>query len=613
MRAKFHLIQVSGVLLLGTSASAATPFSFVSVATAASPELKPQESSKPSLAAQLRWGRLDPNSETTALVDALHRLFEQESNKPNFAKRELISLLEQALPRRLSQLFPFRPVHKIPEPFFFENFGRWGFLVGELNLRVPPILSGTGTADWIELRSPEPVPTARELTPPTSIVQGLRALSTQNPWSGEIFSTAWSQPFEIAAAMVEYGGLKCWNKALPKKQYENLGEPAQHTRCGGPLKSLTQEAGLPKQLPKKLGSGQPAAPASVAQSPAPLSCLPMGELNTQSLELMGDDKAGHCLLWRNSRDERFQHRATNSKLICLNARHKSFQKTRFNAVVAVLPSSQPDTVHILESDDGLLSAHRLSFATLTATKENVTVPSGQNLRSTAFPRQRTGLYACQQAGNSTPQPFNSLDVSNVKMDWVYIDEAIYSGLRAPRAETDVAWRMRESNDGQVEVERLSWSQLQYDHPSITSERPFACITGREVDAKCGLRVLQTAMQLSEEWLSGEFDRNNVPPAIQLATTLLIGQSLEKLLIQLPDWSLRSETAELLNVYSQKARQLVETKIAGPGTLNLLRYAKPFPQPQRYVDLPPDSQDYLDIKKLLSSSADFWALLKQKSL
>jgi hypothetical protein len=577
--------------------------------SAASEDIKTTNKFSP----QLRWGRVGNDSYASEVVSSLGKLFETHSERINFSKSELPNLLEQAIPRTIGRLFPFRRSHKIPENFFFENFGRAGFLVGELDPKVPPILSATDTADWVELRSPGRVETAREFTPPLPLGAGLRGLGTQKPWSTEIFSSTWNLHFDNAAAIVEYGGLKCWNKAQPKKPFASLGEPSQYTKCSSPLKSVAQEVVLPKQLPRKIGSAAAAAAAAVNPPSAPPNCFPMGTLQTQSLELLGDEKAGHCLLWRGSQDERFLQKALSSRLICLNARHKSFQKTRFNSVVAILPSSWTDSVHVIESDDGLVTAHRLSLATLSVTKEEISVPTGQNLRSSAFPRQRTGLYACQQNAIAAAPSNTNLEVSAAAIDWIYIDSAVYEGLRPTRPETDIAWRLRDSKNGGVEVERLSWPQLQYDHPSITNERPYACVAARHIDARCGLRVLQTAMQLSEEWLNRDFDKSDVPAATQLAAVMIVAQSLEKLVTALPDWSLRGETEALLEVYTLKAKQLLENKSLASSGIKAEKAERVTPRPKRYLDLPASSPDYIAIKNLLSSSADFWALLKQKSL
>lgn len=588
--------------------------SVYAAASKSKPEQKQEPLPRPELTPQLRWARPDNQNESADTVQALKGLFENHGHKLNFAKRDLTNLLEQSMPRKLGSLFPFRRVHKVPEQLFFENFGSKGFLVGEVNPRVPPILSGTDTAEWLELYSRETLPRAREFTPPLPVLQGLKGLGTQAPWAPEIFSTSWAQQFEAAGSIIEHGGLRCLNKSSGKKSYPNLAEPAAHFRCGTPIKILSAETALPKQLPRKIGSAAAAAAAAVNPPAAPPACVAMGRQASQSLELLGDEKSGHCLLWRSSRDERFYQKAMSSKLICLNARHKSFQRTRFNSVVAVLPSERQDVIHILESEDDMLTSYRLSLATLSVAKEEISVPSGQNLRAAAFPAQKTGLYACQQA---TTQTENSLFATPESLaagtDWIYVDNAVYSGLRPTRPETDTAWRIRESRDGVLEAERLSWSQLQYDHPSVTNDRPFACVVAREIDARCGIRVLQSAMQLSEEWLNGDFDRNDVTPAVQLATTLLIGQSLEKVMIALPDWSLRGETLQLLGVYSQKIRQLLDNKALERSGIALSRDAGAFPAAQKYLDIPSDSPDYIAVKKLLSSSVDFWALLNQKSL
>jgi len=602
-----------------TVLSASVGLSFISTGkasgnTASDKPTQHLESPTPRLLTpQLRWGRAEPKSNSAEILSALNDVFEKQSGKLNFAKRDLTNLLEDAMPRKLGRLFPFRRPHSVPENLIFENFGQMGFLIGETDPLVPPILTGTDTAEWVELRGPETISMAREFTPPLPITRGLRSLGLQRPWVSDIFSTTWYPFFEMATGILENGGLRCWNKTQIKKTLANLPEPGGHFRCSVPLKDLTQEAALPKQLPNRIG-----AQASVASSPSnppstPPVCTPMGRLNRQSLELVGDDKSGHCLLWRNLLDERFLQKSTTSKLICLNARHKSFQKTRFNAVVAVLPSSRADTVRVLESEDGLLSSYRLSLATLSVSKEEINVPSGQNLRSASFPRQLTGLYACRQSPVSALKTQPTSEFSVPETDWIYVDDVIYSGLRPTRPETDTAWRIRESASGSLEMERLSWSQLQYDHPSITNERPFACVAGREIDARCGLRVLQTAMQLSEEWLNGDFDKNEVAPAVQLATSLLLAQSLEKVGSSLPDWSLRTETDELLKVFNEKIKQLVEDKTLIRLGIKVERSTLSTPQANRYLDLSTDSPDYNALKKLLSSSTDFWAQLRQKSL
>jgi hypothetical protein len=160
---------------------------------------------------------------------------------------------------------------------------------------------------------------------------------------------------------------------------------------------------------------------------------------------------------------------------------------------------------------------------------------------------------------------------------------------------------------------LSWAQLQYDHPSITSERTFACVTSRKIDSKCGVRVLQTALQLSEEFLSGEFERSDASVHVQITTALLLAQSLAKVADELPDWALREENESLLAFFEKKAAALAtHTAFAGsPPNLDVKRKATA--PVRRYLDIPRDSQDYLAIKKSLTSAGDFWALLKQKPL
>jgi hypothetical protein len=613
-------MRPSTVFIIGTLAVAATAALSGAAQVSTSADTKqlsaqqvPESPAGSVISAQLRWGRAAAEANSPEVLDALTPLFEQKSQRLNFAKRDLLSLLEEAMPRKLGRIFPFRRPHPFADNLVFENFGHRGFLIGEIDQRVPPILSGTETAEWLELRGPSPLVTAREFSPALHPIQGMRALGLQKPWATEIFSTAWVPFFDAASAVVENGGLRCWNKNLPQKTISNLAEPASHFRCSTPMSLRTQEAALPKQLPNKIGARAAAQAAALnPPSPAP-ACIPMGRLQLQSLELFGDDKAAHCVLWRNSLDERFIQKEMTSELICLNARHKSFQKTRFNSVVAVIPSSKADVIHIIESEDGLLTSHRMNMATLTATKEEITVPTGQNLRNASFPKQRTGLFACKQTGLTIPASAAAFEGPSADADWLYIDDAIYGGLRPNRSETDIAWRIRESAGGQPEVERLSWSQLQYDHPSITNERPFACVAAREVDSRCGLRVLQTAMQLSEEWLNGDFEKHQISPAIQLVISMVVGQSLEKVIRALPDWSLRAESEELFKIYAEKAMQLSRDKTSVRLGIKLDQPSPKFPAAHRYLDVPADSQDYNAVKKLLSSSTDFWALIRHKSL
>lgn len=562
--------------------------------------------------ASLRWGRQSPDSESLEITSSLGAIFQQHTTDINFSKRGLTSLLEQGLPRQLGRLFPFRPMHQVPTQFFFENFAPIAFLVGEINKKVPPILAETDTAEWLELKSRDPIPPARELNAPLPMRQGLRTFSLQNPWSNEIFSSAWKNYFDSAASIVENGGLNCLRKFLKKNPVGTEAAPA-HFRCSTPLQALLKDNGIPKLLPGKLGPLTIPPINTVPTAAVQPTCIPMGRMNMQALELLGDEKSGHCLLWRASKDERFQQRPFSSKLICLNARHKSFQRTRFNSVVAVLPSSQTDALHVLESEDGLITAHRLSLATLSIGKVEITTNSGQSLRNAAFPQNRTGLYACQQPSATTAQPFPSTETFGTNVEWVYLDDAVYAGLRTTRPETDVAWRLKETSDSSIDVERLNWSQLSYDHPSITAERAFACSAARDIDAKCGVRVLQTALQISEEWLSGEFDRSEFPIQVQLSATLLVAQALEKTMLALPDWSLRDETETLLGFFQKKSQTLSENSTFAGNAPKIERGARSFPTARRYLDVALDSQEYLSIKKSISSAGDFWALLKQKPL
>jgi hypothetical protein len=387
-----------------------------------------------------------------------------------------------------------------------------------------------------------------------------------------------------------------------------------HFRCSAPLQTLIQEsAALPKQLPRKLNTAAAPSTGALASNTGTPSCIAMGRLNMQALELLGDEKAGHCLLWRASRDERFQQRAFSSRLVCLNSRHKSFQRTRFNSVVAVLPSSRTDSLHLIESDDGLLSSHRLSLATLTVSKNEVTTNSGQNLRNTMFPQQRTGLYLCQAPSTPSALPFPPEDVASANVEWVYIDDSIYAGVRAVRPELDVAWRLKETSETTISVERLNWSQLQYDHPSITSERPFACAVARDIDSKCGVRIVQTAMQISEEWLAGDYDRIGAPAQVQLSTALLLAQALEKTLVALPDWALREETETLFGFYREKIRTLADNRAFAGMPPRIEFGTKVIPAARRYLDVSTKAQDYLAVKNSISSAGGFWATLKQKPL
>jgi len=595
------------------AATLAVPLLFISSHLAqASSSDKKAAATPVEFSAALRWGRQSPNSDSVEITSSLGAIFQQHMSDINFSKRELTSLLEQGLPRQLGRLFPFRRMHQVPAQFFFENFAPVAFLVGEINTRVPPILAETDTAEWLELKSRDPIPPARELNPPLPIGQGLRTFSLQNPASNEIFSSAWKNYFDSAASIVENGGLNCLRKSLKKNDVGTQAAPV-HFRCSTPLHALSKDNGIPKLLPSKLGPLTTpqinTAPTSAVQP----TCLPMGRMNMQALELLGDEKAGHCLLWRASKDERFQQRPVSSKLICLNARHKSFQRTRFNSVVAVLPSSRADTLHVLESEDGLITAHRLSLATLSISKEEITTNSGQNLRNAAFPQNRTGLYACQQPSAPSAQSFPSTETLGANVEWVYLDDSVYAGLRAARPETDVAWRLKETSDSSIDVERLNWSQLSYDHPSITADRAFACSAARDIDAKCGMRVLQTALQISEEWLSGEFDRSEFPVQVQLSATLLVAQALEKTMLALPDWSLREETEALLEFFQKKSQALSENRAFAGNAPRIERSGRAFPTARRYLDIAPDSQEYLTIKNSISSAGDFWALLKQKPL
>jgi len=571
----------------------------------------------------LRWGRPAPDSRSEEITLKLAELFKTRASKSlNFSRRNLTSLLEEALPRRLGRLFPFRTTADVPPDFFFENFAPIGFLAGELNTRVPPILSETKTADWLELRSNSPIEPLRELTPHVTLQQGLRALSLQLPWTAEIFSTPWEEKFTNAAEILEAGGVQCRQMITPSNESAKAANPSAglapppHFRCSSPKGRRAPDSGIAKELPRKLGPATPGtAPISFNNQTTFPACLPAGRLQSQSLELIGDEKAGHCFLWRASLDERFHQRSLSSSLICLNSKYKSFQKTRFNNVVAVIPSVRDDQVNIIEAEDGLLTSHRLSLSTLSIKKNKISTSSGQNLRNSQFPRSRTGLYVCKSPSSTskTLAPFTSPMISASHLEWVYLDDALYSGLRQVRPETDVAWRLRELRDGVIDAEKLNWSQLKYDHPSIISEPSFGCATYRSIDSNCSIRILQTALQISEEFLKGEFDAKQIDLQTQLSVVALVGQSLDKVTRALPDWALNEESLTLLSFFSTRAealsKQLAKSGVAGVSIPPIgLKQIKP-----KYYDVNQKSQDYLALKNKIYSASDFWATLKQKPL
>lgn len=596
-----------GIVLL------AIPALLFSTTSAQNTATSQDQQKRPEFTATLRWGRSSPESESSKITTALNSLFQNQSENLNFSKRSLNSLVEQAFPRQLGRLFPFRYRHSIPDRFFFENFAPIAFLVGELNNRVSPILAETETAEWLELHSRESVKTARELNPTFPVTQGLRALALQNPPSGEVFSTSWSKFFDQAEQLLEYGSIGCWKKAENKLDATSPILSA-HVRCGTPLQTLTKENAIPKQLPRKISVVGNTNVSTQAPAVHP-TCVPMGRLAMQTLELFGDEKGGHCLLWRASKDERFQQKALSSKLICLNSRHKSFQRTRFNSVVAILPSLRPDFLHVLESDDGLIAAYKLSLSTLSVSKEEVTNNLGQNLRQSVFPLNRTGVYACQQPSVPSASAFPLSENSTSNMEWIYLEDSLYAGLKPVRPDVDVAWRIKETSENTINFERLNWSQLQYDHPSISSERPFVCAASREIDANCGLRILQTGIQISEDLTSGEMERNGYPVQTQLAASLILQQALEKVMNALPDWALREETQNLNNFFAQKTRKLAANSVFSATPLRVERATtvKTPPAERSYLDLPRDSQEFLAIKKSISSPVDFWGALKQKPL
>jgi hypothetical protein len=566
----------------------------------------------------LRWGKQPNETRTAEIVSDIGRIFTLRNSDLNFSKRGLRSLLEQANPSSLARISPFRPAQSIPQQFFFENFAPIGYLVGEKNPRVPPILAETETADWLELKAHTSIPLARELSPLLPAVQPLRALSLQGTWSSEIYSTPWNKHFDSAAALIEAGGIRCLKKNPKAGPNSAMVELPAHVRCTLPAPVFGKDNPFAQQLPKKLAAPQASThPSTVTANAVPSpSCQPAGRLGMQTLELMGDEKGGHCLLWRVSQDERFQHRRISSKLICLNTLHKSFQRTRFHSVVSVLPSAiRKDEVHLVEAEDGNLNTQRLNLLALSLTKTDFTTSSGQNLRNSSFPQQRTGLYVCRQSNPSpSASPLMGPPVTvPPALEWVYLEDSVYAGLRPAKLETEVAWRFRENTDATLNIERLSWAQLQYDHPSITSERAFACVTSRNIDAKCGLRVLQTALQISEEWLSGEFERTEVPAHVQITTALLLAQSLEKVAEELPDWALREENESLLTFFQKKAEVLAGNNAFTGNPPHIEPQRKKRYPTRRYLDIPSDSQDYLSIKKSLTSAGDFWALLKQKPL
>jgi len=121
------------------------------------------------------------------------------------------------------------------------------------------------------------------------------------------------------------------------------------------------------------------------------------------------------------------------------------------------------------------------------------------------------------------------------------------------------------------------------------------------------------LEISEEWLAADYERDGVPVQVQLTAALLLAQSLEKTLLALPDWALREETETLLNFYREKIRSLAENKVFAGMPPRIELTARPVPASRRYLDLSTNTPDYLAVKNSISSAGGFWATVKQKPL
>ena len=462
-------------------------------------------------------------------------------------------------------MFPFHfPFLFGPEPetseLRFKNFGVFGYALARV-LKTTSTKNDDGSSpgssesfEWFALHAPQAPAPLRESARP----QPVHTWLTNHK---NVFDIQLEQA-QSALYLLQSGGISC-------------------------LAAERQRKALPKGFDCSWVAPRVQVSATV--------CEPKGPHRSNEIEVFSAENSGTCLFQQQNFDERAPQADKKSALICAHPSKRLLQTQLPDAAQFVFPSQKKDFFHFYEGKYSPAKISTLNLADLSwrpNPRASVglipqTKPSGSAL---AIPTSASGLYECR-----SPQSLTG-------SQWFLVEHDVFVGQRRIASDTEQVWRVSETADLHLQVERLAWKNAIKNVPELDAFPGWSCLDSPALDVKCGIRVLQTTGQLALETLAGASD-STLSPAVQWNVFLAGYLALRRVNQELPEWQLKRETALLANFFRAQLNGLLA---GGQGSATSLSLLAPLEVPALLM---PSSEPEESLQDLLSLPANLWQKLQ----
>ncbi len=272
-------------------------------------------------------------------------------------------------------------------------------------------------------------------------------------------------------------------------------------------------------------------------------CKAVGIVDEQGIEGFGvtSGTKARCVLYRSAYEDSW---GVRSKVHCLLPVQQKHLWSNFDHVDFVFPTSQLEQFVLVESrfDPPRLTHVNLDKGVYRDVRSDSRGldfrSSGGKSRFNGLPRGDYGAYQCmvRKRGKALRQLF-------------FVPKEVYLGKREVNLNQDRVHGFHPSASGVISSEALSWREVMTTYPSLDRFPELGCVYELSVDAKCGIKALQTAAQIVWEEQSGALAKVTTK-GVRLATLGVTHNLLERLNSALPQWGLSQEVG-LLGRYLEK--------------------------------------------------------------
>jgi hypothetical protein len=359
------------------------------------------------------------------------------------------------------------------------------------------------------------------------------------------------------------GGSYCLAAALKNKEVSK--ELPQWMKCNAGIATVlarSESSDIDDSFFASLVESESSAPS--------INCRALGVTGRNGLSLFGQNSAGSkCLLYKSQFEERPGFR---TKLHCLDVPGSQHLWKNLEFVDFAVESVKPGRYFVLESR---YSPPRVTQIELTEKWSQTVSGGGSSIPGAsvsesgkgklphgsamiALPSEEFGQYVCSETvGKDDPSAKLFL-----------VPPPVYRGQRPVNLDEDLVYSYRFDSTAIRDSEILSWRQVMPRYPALDAFPPLTCVFDSSIDVKCGIRALQTSLQLHWEIRSGVLGR----VASKNVQTALLGLDraiLRRVQAELRNWGFKTELALLL----EESEYLLQDRKANASNEQIQRLQK----------------------------------------